>query len=203
MQQNNKKVILIILILIAFLFPLYYLSDYTVYNNQYYLIITVVSVILVILILLLNRMYYDAITEKIILTKKENKLDFQNRLFIYLRFYGNKIAFVLGFLFVSFYIVYSMFNFIVYIYSLNSDINDEIVKIDKIEMYKNNIKYEFYFKNEVVSKRTSMTSLNRDILDGKKKLDNYAIHIYYKKSLPNTYYIIRKEFIDLNGNQLE
>lgn len=193
MQQKNKTIIVIVLIL--FLFPVYYLSDFTVYGNKYYIIIFFTSLVVTSMVLFLNKNYRLAIFEKFVLSKKQTRLGLQNKLFLFLQFLGYKIGFVLGFLFISFYLLYSMFNLSVYFYSLNSNLNSEIVKINKIEMYKNNMKYEFYFKKVIVSKRTSMNSINREILDGKKEINNYAIHVFYRKSLPDTYFITKKIFI--------
>ena len=189
MQQNRKRQVLIIFIILL-IFPLYFLSDNVVYNNKHYILyISVVAILSFCILLMTNQTLRLMIKEKYELKNKKSKLLKKDIIILKLHYYAQKVGFFLGLLMVIFYVYYSTLNFTIYLFSLNKTVYYENVKIYKLEMYRNNMKYQFFFKNELISKRTEMNDFNRDVLDGKVNLKDYIILIKYRKSIFNTCFI--------------
>ena len=189
MQQNRKKQVLIIFIILL-IFPLYFLSDNVVYDNKHYILyITVLAILSFFILLMTNQTLRLIIKEKYEFKNKKSKLLKKDILILKLHYYAQKVGIFLGLLMLIFYIYYSTLNFTIYLFSLNKTVYYENVRINKLEMYRNNMKYQFFFKNELISKRTEINNFNRDVLDGKVNLKDYMILIKYRKSIFNTYFI--------------
>jgi len=189
MKQNRKTQVLIIFIILL-IFPLYFLSDNVVYDNKHYILyITVLAILSFFILLMTNQTLRLIIKEKYEFKNKKSKLLKKDILILKLHYYAQKVGIFLGLLMLIFYIYYSTLNFTIYLFSLNKTVYYENVRINKLEMYRNNMKYQFFFKNELISKRTEINNFNRDVLDGKVNLKDYMILIKYRKSIFNTYFI--------------
>jgi hypothetical protein len=195
MKQNRKTQVLIIFIILL-IFPLYFLSDNVVYDNKHYILyITVLAILSFFILLMTNQTLRLIIKEKYEFKNKKSKLLKKDILILKLHYYAQKVGIFLGLLMLIFYIYYSTLNFTIYLFSLNKTVYYENVRINKLEMYRNNMKYQFFFKNELISKRTEMNNFNRDVLDGKVNLKGYMILIKYRKSIFNSYFIDEKTLI--------
>lgn len=186
---------LIVVIFFIFLIPLYYLSDNVVYENHYYYYILYASILITITIICLKKTFRLAVLEKFTLNKKESKLlDLRNKLYLKIEFYLLKLAMIIGCYFFVFYLTYSVFNLSVYLGTfISTKSYVDVVDLYKLESYKNNLKYEFFFKKSIVSLHTEMNDLNRQILDNQSILKKYKIKIIYKKSFNGAYFIFEKQ----------